>query len=60
MEKCCENHSGHEARIEQNEKDIKNIYDLIEKVRNRLPHWATLVISILTLAIGWLLSGMMK
>jgi hypothetical protein len=56
----CPYHSGHEARIVQDEKDIKNLYELLEKVRNRLPVWATLIFSVLTLAIGWLLASAFK
>jgi len=59
MEKC-DCHSGHEARIIQDEKDIRNIYEILERVRNRLPVWATLVFSLLTLAIGWLLASAFK
>lgn len=56
MENECQRHSGVEARIEQAEKDIKTIYEILEKVRNRLPLWATFAFSIATLVIGWLLA----
>jgi hypothetical protein len=43
-----------EHRIGRNEKDIKSIFELIEKVRNRLPVWATFAFSAAAAAIGWL------
>lgn len=52
----CEFHREIEARTLRNEEDIKTIFELVEKVRNRLPHWATATISLLTLIVGWLLS----
>lgn len=54
----CFYHTGHEARIKKTEDDIVNIYALIEKVRNRLPVWATVCFAILTGIIGWLLKGL--
>ena len=49
-------HSGIEARVGQTEKDIGTIYEVLEKVRNRLPHWATILLSVSFLAIGWLVA----
>jgi len=44
--------------IGRNTKDIGTIFGLIEKIRNRLPHWATLLLACLTMAIGWLLAAL--
>lgn len=44
-------------KIRQLEIRTDKIDVVLERVKNRLPHWATLVISLLTLTIGWLLSG---
>ena len=55
MEKC-DDHTGCVNQINTNKENIAKIYDLIEKIRNRLPNWATVLISLLTLLIGWLVS----
>jgi len=52
----CNEHSGIVAKVNQNEKDIGTIYEILEKVRNRLPHWATILISASFLVIGWLIA----
>lgn len=56
----CSKHSGIEAKVEQNEKDIGTIYEILEKVRNRLPNWATLLLSVAFLVIGWLIAVKVK
>ena len=45
-------------------EQIKNLkesegkqWDAIDKLRNRLPHWATLLIAILVGMIGWLVKS---
>ena len=38
--------------IDRNIKDIGSIFEMMEKIKNRLPNWATLVISLLTLSVG--------
>ena len=52
----CDDHTGCVNQITTNKENIIKIFELVEKVRNRLPNWATLLISVLTLLIGWLLS----
>ena len=52
----CDEHTGCVSDIKRNSMDIQKIYELVEKIRNRLPNWATALISILTLIIGWLVS----
>jgi len=51
----CEEHTGCVNGIKRNTEDIQKIYELVEKIRNRLPNWATLLISVLALVIGWLI-----
>lgn len=53
----CKYHADHTTRISRNEKDIERIYVAVDKIKNRLPNWATLVIGVLTMAIGWLISS---
>ena len=53
----CSEHSGIESRVERTEHDIGTIYEILEKVRNRLPHWATILLSVAFLVIGWLISA---
>lgn len=61
----CELHGDHEARIKHLEDWKKehtldsntvreNLYNAINSVRNRLPVWATCVISLLVGLIGYL------
>jgi hypothetical protein len=52
-EKC----AVHAEKIHQLETRANKVDTLLEKIQNRLPHWATVVISLLTLAIGWLLAN---
>lgn len=47
-EKTCEaRHSSHAGRIH-------GVEEAIERLTGRLPTWATVLLSILTMAIGWL------
>jgi len=55
----CNDHSGAAANIAQNKQDIGTIYEILDKVRNRLPNWATLILSIAFLVIGWLIRSKM-
>lgn len=38
--------------IDRNKEDIGTLFELVEKIRSRLPNVATLIISLLSLAIG--------
>ena len=53
----CDVHSfelkNHRARLDK-------IDEILDKVRNRLPVWATIVIGLLLAALGWLASGVPK
>ena len=52
----CEHHSGFKAEIQTlKDSDIKQ-WAVLDKLQNRLPVWATLVISILTFALGFVSS----
>lgn len=42
---------------DQHEKRLDKIDSLLDKIRNRLPLWATLVIAGLTAALGWCVKG---
>ena len=45
------------GKVKQNKSDIGTIYEILEKVRNRLPHWATILLSVTFLVIGWLIAS---
>jgi hypothetical protein len=62
MSECedCSEHSGIDARVGKNEKNIDAIYEILEKVRNRLPNWATILLSVAFLVIGWLIAHKIK
>ena len=55
-----ENCATHAEKIRQLEVRIDKVDALLEKVQNRLPHWATLTLSFATLIIGWLLAIVLK
>ncbi len=52
MEEFCKEHSGFEARLEKVEDDTEKQWTVLDKLRNRLPVWATIVISLLTFFLG--------
>ena len=58
MAEKCDEHTGCVKDINRNTEDIQKIYELVEKIRNRLPNWATAIISVLTLLIGLLVRKM--
>lgn len=47
----------HARRIIHLEESNMKQWDVIEKIRNRLPHWATLLIALLVGAVGWLVKA---
>lgn len=60
----CKAHSGLEMliagvekkldeHVKNNEDDHKEMWAAINNLRNRLPVWATVVISLLTAAVAW-------
>ncbi len=46
---------GHET-IQRNKDDIVTIFGLIEKIRNRPPAWASLMIAVLMAFVGSLIT----
>lgn len=48
----CSFHSGTLAEIDNIKADVRDQWCAIEKLQNRLPVWATLLISLLTFALG--------
>ncbi|MFA5382047.1 MAG: hypothetical protein WC356_02695 [Candidatus Micrarchaeia archaeon] len=53
LQKC----GRHDSDITNLQESDKRQWDLIQKIQNRLPVWATFVFGILTLIIGWLLAS---
>lgn len=51
-----ENCATHAEKIRQLEVRQDKMDTILEKVQNRLPTWATVVLSVLTLTIGWLIA----
>jgi len=41
-------------RVDQHEVRLDKHDIILDKVRNRLPHWATLLIALLVGIVGWL------
>ena len=56
-----ESRNGHAARIERLEHAQDRIFKRLDEIQHdlahRLPVWATILISILTLFLGWALKG---
>ena len=49
----CEVHAEKLRQIEVRQDKMEQI---LERVQNRLPHWATAIFSLLCLAVGWLIA----
>jgi hypothetical protein len=52
----CPAHSGIDARVTIVEETTAMNTATIQKIQNRPPAWCTLVISLLTFALGWTVS----
>ena len=56
--------ADNESRIKRNEDDIQSLWDAIDGIKTalqyRLPLWATAVISLLTGAVGSLLTAILR
>jgi NO-binding membrane sensor protein with MHYT domain len=52
VEEYCQAHSGMEQRISKVETDTEKQWKVLDQLRNRLPVWATIVISLLTFLLG--------
>ena len=48
----CKLHSGFDARLEKVESDTEKQWTVLDKLRNRPPIWATVVIALLTGLLG--------
>ena len=48
----CKAHSGLDARIKTVEDETMKQWDVLDKLRNRPPIWATVVIALLTGLLG--------
>jgi len=48
----CKGHSGIDERITKVEAETEKQWKVLDQLRNRLPVWATLVISLLTFLLG--------
>lgn len=59
---CDERHGDLSRRVGKVEKEISNVYSIISDLRdrlaNRLPTWATLLIALLMGVVGALLRGL--
>ena len=49
----------HDRRLNKHEKVHSDLWDSIDSIKNRLPIWATMLIAILTAAVGALLGGVL-
>lgn len=47
----------HDRRLDKNDEDHVELWKSIDRIKNRLPVWATLLIALLTAGIGALLRG---
>ena len=56
MAPLCPAHSGIDARVTIVEDTMALHSVTIQKIQNRPPAWCTLVISLLTFALGWTVS----
>jgi hypothetical protein len=54
MEECekCQEHSGLVAEVKFCKKETEDQWTAINNLRNRLPTWATITISLLTFLLG--------
>ena len=50
---------GHALLLTKHEKVHSDLWDSIDSIKNRLPIWATMLIAILTAAVGALLGGVL-
>jgi len=48
----CKGHSGIDERLSMLEGETEKKWKVLDQLRNRLPVWATIVISLLTFLLG--------
>jgi len=49
----------HEFQLEEHEKRLNKLDEILDKVRNRLPTWATFTLAALLAVIGYLIKGVL-
>ena len=49
--------NGHERDITELKGGQRRMWEAIDKIRNRLPNWAVVVIGILLAMLGWFVKG---
>lgn len=49
----CPHHSGLDERIKNNTEAIVVHDEILRKLQNRPPAWVTIIIGLLTFALGW-------
>ena len=57
MAPLCPAHSGFDARIKTVEDEVADHRVMLRKIQNRPPAWVTLVIGLLTFALGWTINA---
>jgi hypothetical protein len=53
MPPVCPAHSGIDARVTAVEEEVADHRVMLRRLQNRPPAWVTLVIGLLTFALGW-------
>jgi hypothetical protein len=56
MPPVCPAHSGIDARVTAVEEEVADHRVMLRRLQNRPPAWVTLVIGLLTFALGWTVS----
>jgi len=57
MTEHCGDHSGHNSRLVSLETSDNRQWAAIDKLQNRPPVWATVVIAVLSAAVAWFAKG---
>lgn len=52
--------TDHDRRLDKNDEDHTELWNSLDSIKNRLPAWATILIAVLTAAIGALLGTFMN
>jgi len=56
MDEKCDEHSGCVSEIENLKASDKLQWEAINKIQNRLPVWATLLLTVMGGVVGWALT----
>lgn len=49
----------HDRRFDKNDEDHTELWNSIDRIKNRLPVWASMLIAALTAVVGTLLGGVL-